>query len=515
MSINKKGGQAANSKIHGKDTENSVNTNTKITPDVIKSEIEQLTKPSEIKSNTDILKSLLGQIQPIDFVAIQYPNLTDEERKEKKVNRSEIRVLILNEILKIAETKKWALCKQGGSCYVYNGAYWKTLNEDELKHFLSDCAKAMGLKQTLSDDYKFVKELYEQFLFSAHLQPPEYDNDTVLINLKNGTFRITPKVQALNLFSLSHFLTYQLPFEYNEQATCPRFKKYLNKVLPDISAQLVLAEYVGYLFMRHGSGLKLEKCLILYGNGANGKSVFFEILSALLGRENVSTFTLSELTDKTGYYRAEIANKLLNYASEISREMNTDLFKKLVSGETFSARSPYEKPFEVKNYAKLIFNANELPKNTEQTNAFFRRFIIVPFLVTIPENEQDKELHKKIIDNELSGVFNWVLEGLKRLLVNKKFTDCQAATKALEQYQIESDSVQMFLNDKNYKPSNDNKHLLKDIYKEYKDYCDYDGYHTCSNRTFADRLRKMQYNIFKSGERYVYIECESNSNNNS
>jgi len=459
----------------------------------------------DFKKN-DILKSLIEQIQPIDFAAIQYPNLSNEERKEKKVSRSEIRVLILDEILKTAQANNWALCKQGGFCYLYNGAYWETLNEDDFKHFLSDCAKAMGLKQTVAEDYKFVKELYEQFLFSAHLQPPEYDNDTVFINLKNGTFRVTPQTQKLIPFSPTHFLTYQLPFEYNEQAECPLFMKYLNRVLPDKTAQDVLAEYAGYLFIRHGSGLKFEKCLILYGSGANGKSVFYEILTALLGRENVSNYTLSELTDKTGYYRAEIAKALLNYASEISREMNTDLFKKLASGEALSARSPYGKPFDIRNYAKLIFNANELPKDTEQTNAFFRRFIIVPFSVTIPEAEQDKELHRKIIDSELAGVFLWVLDGLKRLLANKKFTECQATADALKQYQAESDSVQMFLSDNNYQPSNNEKRLLKEVYSDYKAYCLDDGYRACSNRTFAERLRNKGYIIRKSGERYVFME---------
>ena len=129
--------------------------------------------------------------------SLQYPNLTDEEREGKKVNRSEIRVLILNEVLKTAQANHWALRKQSGFCYLYNGAYWETLGEEDLKHFLSDCAKAMGLQQTTASDYKFVRELYEQFLFSAHFQPPEYDNDTVLINLKNGTFRITTQAQEL------------------------------------------------------------------------------------------------------------------------------------------------------------------------------------------------------------------------------------------------------------------------------------------------------------------------------
>ena len=458
------------------------------------------------KTKNDILGALLEQIKPVDFVKLQYPNLSDDDLKDKKVNRSELRVLILNEILKTAQLNNWDLCKHSGFCYLYNGQYWETLNEDDLKRFLSDCAKRMSVRQTVSDDYKFVKELYEQFLFSAYLQPPEYDNDVVLVNLQNGTFRITTKTQELTPFSKDDFLTYQLPFRYDDKTDCPIFTKYLNRVLPDETAQAVLAEFCGYLFIRHGSGLKLEKCLILFGNGANGKSVFYEILTQLLGNENVSSYTLSELTDKSGYFRAEIANKLLNYASEISREMNSDFFKKITSGEAYTARSPYGKPFEVKTYSKLLFNANELPRDVEQTFAFFRRFLIIPFLVTIPENEQDKELHKKIVPSELGGVFLWVLDGLKRLLSNKGFSECQAATETLRKYQVESDSVQMFLSEKNYQPANNAAKLLKDVYSEYKSFCQDDGYRSCSNRTFADRLRNKGYVIFKTKDRYVHIK---------
>jgi putative DNA primase/helicase len=411
--------------------------------------IAELKKQSEQvgrMSKGDILQSLSEQITAIDFYA--EVNSVNESGEPKPVKFREKKIILIDKILKTAQLNNWGLCKQGGFCYLYNGRYWETLCEDDVKHFLSECATKSGIEYCTARDIDFAEILYKQFLYDARLKIPAFQKDKVLINLRNGTFEVTQGSQKLREFEPSDFLTYQLSFSFDEHAQAPIFTRYLNGVLPDKSAQDVLAEYAGYLFMRHGSGLKLEKCLILYGNGANGKSVFFEVLTALLGRENVSTYTLSDLTDKAGYHRAEIANKLLNYASEISREMNTGLFKQLASGEQFTARSPYGRPFEVFDYAKLIFNANELPKDTEQTDAFFRRFIIIPFNVQIPEAEQDKELHRKIIDNELAGVFNWILAGLKRLLSNRKFTECIAIETTLKRYRTESDSVQMFLDEK-------------------------------------------------------------------
>src|SRR5690606_25477062 len=111
-----------------------------------------------------------------------------------------------------------------------------------------------------------------------------------LINLLNGTFEIEENRMGLRKPHREDFITYRLPFAYDEGAACPRFDAYLERVLPELSRRQILLEYLGYLFVRP-SQLKLEKVLILFGGGANGKSVLFEIVQALLGgSDNVSHF---------------------------------------------------------------------------------------------------------------------------------------------------------------------------------------------------------------------------------
>jgi putative DNA primase/helicase len=184
-----------------------------------------------------------------------------------------------------------------------------------------------------------------------------------------------------------------------------------------------------------------------------------------------------------------IANKLVNYASEINGKLEASIFKQIVSGEPITARLPYGQPMQLKQYAKLIFNCNELPKDVEHTNAYFRRFIIVPFDVTIPEQEQDKKLHLKIIENELSGVFNWVLEGLHRLLIQKRFTHCEAVVNAVEQYKTQSDSVKLFIQDNDYKNSPNKYEVIKDLYSEYRVFCIDDGFKPVNKQNFIKRLQ--------------------------
>ena len=395
----------------------------------------------------------------------------------------------IENVIQTAEKNNWGLCKHHGFVYLYNGTFWDELDKDLFQKFLGEAAEKMDVPTFTARYFRFRKSLYEQFLSSAYLEAKPSLVNSVFINLQNGTFEVNEKGAYLRPFERTDFLTYQLPFEYNPKAEAPIFHNYLNKVLPDLDRQRVLSEYLGFVFIKHGSKrLKEEKALVLYGTGANGKSVFFEIVSALLGHQNTSNYTIQSLTNDNGYYRAKLGNKLANYASEISGKLESAIFKQLVSGEPVEARLPYGEPYTLKQYAKLIFNCNELPKDVEHTNAYFRRFLIIPFDVTIPPEEQDKRLHTKIIENELSGVFNWVLDGLNRLLDQKGFTTCEAANLAVEKYKIESDSVKMFLTESGFRKHHSNYKLLKEMYNQYRSFCMEDGYKPVSKSNFKKRL---------------------------
>jgi putative DNA primase/helicase len=458
--------------------------------------VEQNTKAIK---HAEILTHLLSEVKRIDFR--KKANL---KTNEEKLKPKHFRVTAVEEILQTAHLKNWGICLNNGFTYLYNGAYWNLINENEVHSFLGKAAERLGIERFDARDYEFQDKMYKQFRRDTRLSKPELSSDTTLINLKNGTFEINQHSQHLRPPQREDFITYQLPFDYDPDGKCPLFLKYMGMVQPDISRQNILAEYLGYLFIKTNV-LKLEKTLLLYGTGANGKSVFFEIVSALLGGlNNVSNYSLQSLTNENGYYRAQLSNKLLNYASEINGKLETSIFKQLVSGEPVEARLPYGEPFTLTDYAKFIFNCNELPSQVEHTNAYFRRFLIVPFDVTVPQSDQDPDLANKIIGNELSGVFNWVLDGLKRLLAQKGFTHSVAVEEQINQYKKQTDSIQLFLEEEcellDVIP-------LKDIYQQYRSYCVTNGYHPVSNRTFSDRLRSAGHEIKRhSAGNYVYLK---------
>ncbi|XWW47898.1 DNA primase [Fibrella sp. USSR17] len=430
-----------------------------------------------------IIADLLEQIHKVDFRALAGFEPDDEDAKLKKPHYL---IITVEQVLELAQRNRWNMCRREGFFYSYNGAYWKPFDKDDLRAFLRQAAERFGVDKFDARYVEFSKSLFDQFTETAYLPAPEADRDTTKINLQNGTYEISTTKQYLRAPNAADFLTHQLPFAYDPEASAPLFNAFLDRVQPDADCQKLLAEYLGYVFISP-STLKLEKTLLLYGSGANGKSVFFEIVTALLGKENVSHYSLQSLTNEPAYCRAHLATKLVNYASEINGKLEADTFKQMVSGEPVEARLPYGQPFILTNYAKLIFNCNELPADVEHTPAYFRRFLIVPFGVTIPDHEQDKQLAHKIINTELSGVFNWVLAGLQRLLAQGRFTDCQAVNDQLEAYKKQSDTVRVFLDEQGYQVS-EHYTPLKDLYRDYKSYCIENGYRQVNNRNFQKRL---------------------------
>lgn len=463
-----------------------------LTHDSIIDELSKAAKQQEqstfvCQPHEQLMINLLEQVEKVDFREKAGFESDDEDAKLKKPHYL---VIVVEALLALVSLNQWGLCRREGFFYSYNGAYWKPLDKDDLKAFLKQAAERMGVDKFTARYFEFVEQLFKQFNETAYLPAPVANRDTVRINLQNGTFEISTDSQHLRAPDAADFVTHQLPFAYDPDATAPRFDAFLDRVQPDKECQKVLAEYLGYVFISTAK-LKLEKTLLLHGSGANGKSVFFEITTALLGKENISHNSLQGLTNEPAYCRAHLATKLVNYASEINGKLEADTFKQMVSGEPIEARLPYGQPFIMTNYAKLIFNCNELPADVEHNHAYFRRFLIVPFSVTIPDHEQDKQLAAKIIESELSGVFNWVLDGLRRLLEQGKFTNAEAVNKQTEAYKYQSDSVRLFLDEDSYITDSERYTILKDLYRQYRTYCSESGLHPVKKPNFQKRLNAI------------------------
>ena len=292
------------------------------------------------------LKAILDAVQPQIF--------ENEGLNNEKKSISGKDVIIIEHLLQISDSIGLGLGIQGSTILLYNLKFWTSVDDNLFKTFLSQVAIKCGVLEIEAKKVATTDYLFAQFEFAATLYKPKQKNDIIKINLENGTLCMrnsdTGEVNELKPHDKEDLFRYQLSFPLDSDAKAPLFMKYLDRVLPDKQSQNILFEYLGYIFT---NDMKLEKVLILYGPGSNGKSVLFEIISALFGRDNISHFSMESICNENGYYRAQLSSKLVNYASEFGGKLDFQILKIDFWG-TCRGSIPYKEPITIEDYCKFI-----------------------------------------------------------------------------------------------------------------------------------------------------------------
>lgn len=426
-------------------------------------------------------------------------------RQEFSVNFKEQVSILIRKVIELSKIENQELGFKAGKYYQYNGKYWEALDKNILGEFLVE----VGIKSSMKD-YSARQPQNKVYLLDSLASQgviiPENQN-LIKINLLNGVFNIDPKdltKGSLKEHNPNDGFTYVLEFEYQPKATCPLFQKFLDRILPDKDTQSVILEYMAYCLT---DNLHYEKALFAFSQGLSGKSTLQQIFFQLIGNHCISSYSLAKLCDSSGYYRAELIDKRVNCCGELgSGKIDYDMFKQIVSGENIEARSPFGKPFNFEVSCKLWFNVNTLPY-IESILALKRRLLLVPFNVTIPKEEINTNLANEICETELPGIFNLLLQGLVRLVKQGGFTESIEINEAVDNYMKENDTVRLFLDDGLYEKSSTDKVLREDLYKFYREYCSTNGYACCSSGKFGNRLRNLNYTVWRSTGGLYYVDC--------
>lgn len=258
--------------------------------------------------------------------------------------------------------------------------------------------------------------------------------------------------------------------------------QFLDQVLPDTELQDLLQEFLGSIFIDRDRA-KIETLLILYGSGSNGKSVVYETITGILGKENVTNFALSALMsgDERKKNIAYINGKRLNYCSEINTlafGKDSDAIKSLISGEPVEARVNYGDNFTARNIPLMMANTNKLPKLVDDSWGMKRRLCIVPFYVEISKEQQKITLADDLRD-EYSGIFNWIMEGRRKFIEGEyKLPYSRVADRVMAEYSSGGNNVTKFMFERGYMKKYGDVNDVEpawlkrhDVYIDYKRWC--------------------------------------------
>lgn len=317
-------------------------------------------------------------------------------------------------------------------------------------------------------------------------------SNTKYLVFNNGVFNLETK--ELLDYSPEYIIKNKIPHNYNSAAYHELLDKTLNKIsCNDKKLRATIEEMIGYTLLRRN---ELGKSFILTGNGSNGKSTLLDLIMELLGEDNVSSVALKELNDR--FKTFQLDGKLANIGDDISNEYIQDnsTFKKLVTGEKVNVERKGRDPYDFKNYSKLIFSANELPRINDLSGGLKRRIVFIPFNAVFSKKDPDYDpfIKDKITTPEaIEYLLKVAIDGLYRILNNNNITISKASEQVWDEYEQINNPVVFFLDE--YKIENES---VNDVFRRYQMWCVESGLKPLSKIVFGKEVRKQGYNSDKS-----------------
>lgn len=327
----------------------------------------------------------------------------------------------------------------------------------------------------------------------------DYDTQRYLFNVQNGTLNL--KTRSMHPHASEDMLTKISPVPWSADAECPRWTLFLYTVCnKDVNVMRYLQKMCG-LFL--SGSVDHQFLFFLYGDGANGKSTFIQVLQMILNDAFV-TIPIETVLAQRGrsgddYNIARLKGARLAIASEIpeNRRLNESLVKDLTGNDIITARSIYKEPIQFSPTHKLLIYGNHQPRVGSRDYGIWRRLRLIPFLTTIPkEKRRPMEDVLAEFQEEASGILNWMVEGFA-LLEQEGLHMPEAIQQATDTYRSEQDNLEAFLQERLVEGG---KVKLSELYETYDKWCHAMGERPSveGSRRMSKVLEKKNYHLAKS-----------------
>lgn len=378
----------------------------------------------------------------------------------------------------------------GGVIHEWVGTHWSPLEDKDAERLAWDwLASNAPSRATAKTAASCVASAA---LALPPVPEPARDDKRVVIPCRNGHLVLSatgkPGIDGGELWQRrlikphrSYGLRYCLACDYKPSSDAPEFRRFLDQVLPDADVQGYVQEYAGYTLL---PDTRFQRAQFWLGQGANGKSTLAEIICNL--HERVAAMELDELS---GFKLAGLLGASLVYVDETPQRIDEQRLKMLISGGLVQVDRKYRDPLSLRPTAKWIILGNQLPAVSDQTAGFWRRLAIIPFNASFPDGSADPLLARRIVQNELSGVLNWALGGLHRLLERGRFPAMPAEVMAqLEAGKRETNSVLSWFVNSDIETDTDAQTPKETVYADYRDWCRDNGMSPVSSERFWRRM---------------------------
>lgn len=330
-----------------------------------------------------------------------------------------------------------------------------------------------------------VNSLYEGLRNECYIPAPPLIEDVV------HTATCSLQINDSGVYEIqTGFTLNRLNVEYRPKAKAPMWKTFLRSLLEEEDI-VTLQEFVGYCLV---PTTVAQKALFIIGRGGEGKSVVGDVLHSLFTNSMVQG-ELHNLQENR-FMLAQLENRLVFYDDDLqtSALKDTGTFKKLVTASIpLLVERKGEPHYEMLPYARIIASGNKsIEACYDHSDGFYRRLIVLKCKGKDPNRKDDRLLARTISDSELSGILNWAIEGLQRLMANNwTFTISERALANITQAEEESNNIIQFMDDVSAVVYDTKLDATGgELYDAYERWCEGNAMKPLATRTFSSYLRE-------------------------
>jgi len=460
---------------------------------------ECIKKWASIGMTLGVIAAIKTTSKNSDFTVQELKELVKKEisETEKPVEEEQVRSLSIREqYLEYIRDKKWGAASEILVEYVlkHNHIYTtKDDNKSEIWVYEDGIYTSHGKSQIKKILRILLGSCYSVFVFNnviAKIEPDTFINsqDFFSVNYKdevpvqNGILNIFTR--EVKPFTPTKIFFNKLPIKYDAEAKCEKINEFLETTLSNKEDKQVFYEMGGFTLLKEYT---FEKAFMFVGNGRNGKGKSLELLKRMIGAENCYSLPLSALDSQNADVH-QLFGKMINMAGDIgSKDLkDTSMFKGLTGRDLITTKRKFLNALTFENYAKFVFACNDLPMVYDTSKGFWDRWVLLEFPYYFADKEEfekateeqlkywklrDEDIINKIISPvELSGLLNRCLDGLDRLLKNRKFSSTKGSEEVKNTWIRKSNSFMAFCIDL-LEEDYDAVLTKKDLRKKYMSYC--------------------------------------------
>lgn len=416
-----------------------------------------------------------------------------------------------------------------GRWLVWGNHWWNEDDNQTVKRFAIEAARLRQKQAAGIEDADLKKKTFgfcvssenrfkiESTLNLAQCQPEiidsgkTWDADPMLLGVSNGVLNLT--TGKLYSGQQADRISLHLNIPFIEGAKAPRWEKFLEEVFEENSEVISFVKRaVGYSLTGNFSE---EAIFFLHGIGANGKSSFLRALQYVLGPYSFSLpFSVFEVSHRQGSSTstefAHLDRKRVLVVSEVRSDarLHEAKLKDLSSGDKQTARFLYREPFEFTPVCKIWLAGNSRPRVVDDSDAFWRRLYLLPFLKQFRGAAADPDLYRKL-QAEAAGILFWAIQGCLNWQENR-LSPPDYIRSAVKDYRLENDPSSEFFSDRCNFENKKAEIKALEFYHDYKKWGKKQGFEEnelLSLQSFARRVGE-RCRRKRTGEGTIYIGVE-------